>query len=445
MPGPGYSGYFLKGLAGGLQSGISMGTQLTQLKWQKQKKKEIDDLNIKLSDTWNTIGQEIVSLANDGQLSDDDKLKIYAMTMAAPYEMQSVMQNIRSSLSQFKTKDLENQMEYVKTFYEYAQGLDPKDIGSIYESVRNYITDPHAKTLFEVCDKKLRHEYEVEKAEPIPEVFTSAEALREKYPEAGVRYTDEGYVPTFGEITEPKAPGITDYNSAANYLSKFKNSPPDTFNRIKAGFQSQFPNIDMSSITQESLREPEKPIPEGEITAGEKRTYDMASSIIFGSSDWVTGISKPGIISTMISNKLNMGQTLTEEEKAEVRNNYNLIKDTLPGEVISMVESQLRRYGIPLETPTPEPTITPEPEPKKWWEFWKGETTPTKPTTPTTPEVTPKAGEIPTPKVPAGEKEAMIPMMTKKELEDAIRGLDPSDPMYKLLYDEAVKRGYITK
>ncbi|MBA7562093.1 hypothetical protein ES695_02165 [Candidatus Atribacteria bacterium 1244-E10-H5-B2] len=250
------------------------------------------------------------------------------------------------------------------------------------------------------------------------------------------------------EITPtPKAPGITDYNSAANYLSKFKASPPDVFNRIKTGFQSQFPNIDMAGITQESLREPEKPIPEGEITAGEKRTWDMASSVLFGSSDFVTGISKPGIISTMISSKLNMGDTLTEEENTEVRNNYNAIKGTLPSEVLGIVESQLKRYGIPLEAPEPEPVITPEPEPKRWWEFWKGETptvTPAK-TAPITPGVTPKVGEIPTPKVPTGAKEAMIPMMSKKELEEAIKGLDPSDPMYKLLYDEAIKRGYIKK
>ncbi|GAI83612.1 unnamed protein product, partial [marine sediment metagenome] len=177
-----------------------------------------------------------------------------------------------------------------------------------------------------------------------------------------------------------------------------------------------------------------------------------ASSVLFGSSDWVTGISKPGIISTMISNKLNMGNPLTDEEKAEVRNNYNLIKDTLPGEVIGMVEAQLRRYGIPLEAPVtpeipPEVPVTPQPgilqrgidkvksvisvgpEMKPIWGL----------------EEIPKAGEIPSPEVPTGAKEAMIPMMTKKELEDAIRGLDPSDPMYKLLYDEAVKRGYIKK
>ena len=151
----------------------------------------------------------------------------------------------------------------------------------------------------------------------------------------------------------------------------------------------------------------------------------------------------------MISNKLNMGQPLTDEEKAEVRNNYNTIKGTLPGEVISAVESQLKRYGIPLVEPTPTitPTPTPEPEPKKWWEFWKEGTKPTTPevTPEVTPGITPTAEKIPTPKVPMGAKAALIPTMTKKELEDAIRGLDPSDPLYKLIYDEAVKRGYITK
>jgi len=146
-----------------------------------------------------------------------------------------------------------------------------------------------------------------------------------------------------------------------------------------------------------------KKTPEGEITAGEKRTFDMVSSVMFGSSDWVTGISKPGIISMDISNKLNMGQPLTEEEMTEIRNNYNAIKDTLPGEIQSGIESQLKRFGISLEAPTPEPvpTPTPEPEPKKWYEFWKwGEGT-----KPVTPGITPKAAkEFQLPKFQQGQK-----------------------------------------
>jgi len=446
----GYGGYFLQGLASGLESGVNLGMKLTQLRWAKQKKKEMDDLQAKMSDTWNTIGQEIISLANDGQLSDDDLLKVYTITIAAPYQMQDYMQNLRNSLSQFNTKDFDKQMEYVRSFYEYAQGLDPKDIDTLYETFRKQITNPHALTLFEVADKKLRHEYEMAQEAPTPEVFRSVEELREKYPNAGYTYSASagGYVPTYREPEKAEVPTVkaSDYTTAVNYLSKFKYAKPEIFEKIKAGYQKQFPHLDLSAITQESLREPKiEQVPEGEVTAGEKRSWDMASSVLFGSSDWVTGISKPGIISTTISNKLNMGQPLTNEEKAEVRNNYNLIKDTLPSEVQNIVESQLRRYGIPLEEipePTPAPTLEPTPEPKKrWWEFWKKET----PTETPTETPIPKTEEIPTPKMSTEQKEALIPLMTKKELEDLIKTLDSSDPLYKLVYDEAVRRGYITK
>lgn len=252
MAGPGFSGYFMKGLASGIQSGFDVGTKFTQLKWQKKKQKELDDLNAQMADAWNNIGQEIITLANDGQLSEDDLLKVYTMSMAAPYEMQGVMQNLRNSLSQFRTNDFETQMEYVKTFYEFAKGQNPKDINSMYETFRNYITDPHALTLYEVADKKLRHEFEAAKE---LEPWKKAEMLpSEVRPE---------YLRTKGveipEITEaPKAPAIKDYSDAVNYLSKFINAPLETFNKIKAGFQKQFPDINMSDITQESIREPKE-------------------------------------------------------------------------------------------------------------------------------------------------------------------------------------------
>lgn len=347
----GYSGFFMKGMAGGLQSGVNMGMQLTQMKWQKKKQKELEDMTVKMNDTWNSIGQELITLANDGQLSEDDKLKVYALTIAAPYEMQGVMQNLRSSLAQFDTKGFDNQMELVKTFYDYAQGLNIKDIDSLYETFRGQITDPHALTLFEVADKKLRHEYEVAQAQPKTEVFPSAEALREKYPNAGVKHTEQGYVPTFGEVkpTEPQTE-LDKMEETKKWLdSAYATGNAAYFNRVakEKGVPTTFDTY------KQKYEEPEVPgtTPEGEITAGQKRSWDMASSVMFGSSDWVTGISKPGIISQSISNKLNMGDPLTNEENAEIRNNYNAIKETLPDEIKSVIESQLQRYGISLEAP----------------------------------------------------------------------------------------------
>jgi len=53
--------------------------------------------------------------------------------------------------------------------------------------------------------------------------------------------------------------------------------------------------------------------------------------------------------------------------------------------------------------------------------------------------------ETPTPKLSTEQKEAMIPTMSNEELYNALKGLDPSDPIYKALYEEAVKRGLIEK
>ena len=150
----------------------------------------------------------------------------------------------------------------------------------------------------------------------------------------------------FQPTTAPKAPGISDYKGAVDYLSKFINTDPTTFNKIKAGFQNQFPNIDMSSITQESIREPEK------IT---KTKAVDSNDILFGTN----GIMKAYI---------NSGSQLGDEQKAEILNNYNLIKPSLSADVRTQVEDYLKQIGIdvnaPVEAPIPEPTPeTPQPGP----------------------------------------------------------------------------------
>ncbi|MBA7589918.1 hypothetical protein ES708_32017 [subsurface metagenome] len=221
MAGPGYGGYFLGGLASGLESGFNMGMQITKLKWQKEQQKKIDDLNKEMSDVWNSIGQEMITLTNDGYFSADDQLKIQVLTMAAPYQMQSELGKLRGFLSDYSKRDFDRQMEYVKTYVEYAQGLDPKDVDSAYKTLRDTATDPHVLALYEVADKKLKHDVVAEEEKRALDI-TGKLPTPYKYP----YLKEKGMV---GEITPipeaPKAPGITDYTSAANYLSKFKDSP----------------------------------------------------------------------------------------------------------------------------------------------------------------------------------------------------------------------------
>jgi len=163
------------------------------------------------------------------------------------------------------------------------------------------------------------------------------EEYRKSYLEQG-GVIPEGLQPT----TAPKAPGISDYKGAVDYLSKFVNTDPTTFNKIKAGFQNQFPNIDMSGITQESLKTPEK------VTTAKPKVQDP-NDVLFGTN----GIMK---------NYINSGSQLGDEQKTEIRNNYNLIKPSLSANVRTQVEDYLQQIGIdvnaPIETPIPEPEPT---------------------------------------------------------------------------------------
>ena len=43
----GYSGYFLQGLSSGIQSGINMGMQLQEMRWQKKQRKELEEKQAK--------------------------------------------------------------------------------------------------------------------------------------------------------------------------------------------------------------------------------------------------------------------------------------------------------------------------------------------------------------------------------------------------------------
>lgn len=462
MAGPGYSGYFLKGLAGGLQSGINIGLQITELKWKKDQKKKLEEKEKKIEESMTAFGSLIKQYGADNIYSDDEVMQLNTALMSSIPEVQAIYANAVNNIQAMNKRKLDEDYRLLDLVVSSIDGLDPSNTQGIFDTARGFAQTEKGKNYFTAYKNIYKKQYE-------------AQQLIEP------------------EIKEPK---ITDYGIGLTYLKNIINVSPENWETAKKGLESKF-GVDYSGITQEALKEaatedkkyyssaeeamttsPDikglskqpvqisldqwkidytketvpKPTPEGEITAGEKRTYDMASSIMFGSSDWVTGISKPGIISTMISNKLNMGQPLTDEEKAEVRNNWNFIKGELPEATINIVESQLRRYGIPLEEPTPTvtpevtPTVTPEPKPglidkAKSWLGIEGAPPKMKPVW----GLEEKAEEIPTPKVPTESKEAMIPLMSKKELEEAIKGLDPSDPIYKLIYDEAVKRGYIKK
>jgi len=101
-------------------------------------------------------------------------------------------------------------------------------------------------------------------------------------------------------------------------------------------------------------------------TAGGGGTIQDPNDVLFGTN----GIMKAYI---------NSGSQLGDEQKIEIRNNYNLIKPSLNADVRTQVEEYLKQIGIDLAETLPTPEPTPEPtatKPSLLKGIWNKLTTP---------------------------------------------------------------------
>ena len=371
-------GYGLQAFAGGFATGLGLGMENKKIKMIQDEQKRAEKL---------------------AKEKEENAMNWYNTNQDSLTNFHTQPQDIRSGLIFESVKYKKEWTDYLRDIENFLQSGDLEGL----------------KHLNDIEEEKIKAERDMLKIGIRPENAF----IGKYYSEEAMEYTrklqmgklsnkpigTQMFEKEFGKLPEeaPKAPTMADEKSAITILKTFANASPEQFANQR-NILEQRTGLDLSAYTQDILKEtgsemfnlyntPEEVmanvkapagltvIPkrdtktgkyygsfsketgvgagegvEGEISAGQKRTFDMASSVMFGSSDWVTGISKPGIISQNISNKLNMGQKLAEEEIAEVRNNYNAIEGTLPDEIKSVIESQLQRYGISLEAP-PEPEV----------------------------------------------------------------------------------------
>jgi len=252
-----YTGSFLKGLGEGLGTGFQIGQQAKEWKWQKEQKEKIQKEKDDLTEAVSIFNKKIEGYYADGTLSDDEKLQLNTAYLASAYNVQEVIQGSYDAIMKMDKDTLENNLNWFKFYKESIGDFDPSDIPGLYEFTKGQMIGEKGKQMFVAGDNLLKKQYEAKQGQQ-PEGFNSPEELLKAHPGADWEFNSSLKKYIVKQITGPKTPGISDYNSAATYLSKFVNAPPETFNKVLAGLQKQFPDIDMSSITQESLREPEK-------------------------------------------------------------------------------------------------------------------------------------------------------------------------------------------
>ncbi len=442
-------GYGLRGLASGFQTGIGLGLERKRMDMleeeQKRQEKLIKDQE-EAKMTWYNNNEELLKNF-DTQPQDVRNSLIFESVNFEEYWHKYLVDSEKAK----KAGDFE-ELKHLNDIAEEKIKLEAKMIemgitaengafGEMYtEKKMDYIKKLKMGAL---TNKPIGTAMFEERFGELPEEKITPSVAQKKYDWATEAY-QKGL---------RKEPGGINFEEYKKYIGV--SITPEKSTGLKKKIEDIVIQGEKAGIPQDQIDTAIKNEILGITTPSAKSDWDWASEIMFGSSDWVTGISKPGIVSMTISQKLHQGQPLTEEEKTEVRNNYNMIKGTFSEKVAvtKIVESQLKRYGISLEAPV-VPEVTPEVTPQP--SLLQRGVDKVKSVIGAGPDIQPIWGlegqptgevpkEAPPVKVPTGAKEAQIPLMSEKELEEAIRGLDPMDPMYKLIYDEAVKRGYIKK
>ena len=79
-----YTGSFMSGLAGGIQTGLNYGMQAAQIKWQVEQKKKLDTEKEKMQEVWTNFSQSAQEIYESGSMSQETERKLYALLFTLP-------------------------------------------------------------------------------------------------------------------------------------------------------------------------------------------------------------------------------------------------------------------------------------------------------------------------------------------------------------------------
>jgi len=200
----GKGGYFLKGLAGGIQSGFNMGIQIQEMQWQKAQRKKLKEKEEKIKEGMLSLGNLIKQCGVDGVYSSADISLIDTAFLASATEVQATFKGSLDHIKTMNKKELEEDYKWIDLVISQMGDVDPKDAQGMFDYVKGWIKTEGAKNYITAYENIQKRKSEI--AKPIAEVFTTAEAVKEAYPGAGYEYsaTAGGYVPTFQKPEAPK-------------------------------------------------------------------------------------------------------------------------------------------------------------------------------------------------------------------------------------------------
>lgn len=420
-----FSGYGAKALGTGVQQGFSMGMQAKEWKWKKDQQKKIDDAKEKAALEFGQMGEKFHQAYANGFMSQEEWIDISQFATSLGSEAYDMFIKMDKGIKAHDASTIDAEVEELEALIELCKATDTWDLAAFDNITKNYqgkkavAQRDFLRQTIQARDLAGTDESKVEK-------YATLEEFQDKYDEdTPYEYDDEGYLrPKYVAPKDPKA--LSDYQRKRQNIMDNKNISEA---QRKIGIFKLDSGIDLTKNDDE-----------GDFTTTEgKRTADFAFTQLFGYTT-PDGIKIAGIVPANLARVLSLGRKATEAEVEQImfdwKSRKNVVRKMgglMAVEAIDTILDQLLRETKPEDVV--EDTLLDKA--KKYIEENYGGTDIPEGVEP------PKTETIETPKVDYGGKSAQIPLMSKAELKAAMEKTDPSDPIYKEMYDRAVKEGWI--
>ncbi len=262
------SGYFLKGLAGGLQSGFNMGRQIQEMQWQKAQRKKLEQKEKEIKEGIISIGNLFKQYGADGVYSDADITQIDTAFLASAAEVQAVFKGSLEHIKATNKKELEEDYQWIDLVISQIGNLDPKDVQGMFDHVEGWVKTDKAKNYITAYKNMQEKRYEAIKAQPKTELDIMGETgkkldyayatgnashFNQMAKSLGVNTTFETYKKGHKEPEIPKEEPTPAPTSTENIREDILNA--DTFKDAKRIYDNYATKYDISDLGITDLKQ----------------------------------------------------------------------------------------------------------------------------------------------------------------------------------------------
>jgi hypothetical protein len=147
----GYGGYFLQGMASGMQSGFEMG-------WKKKQQRELETQQKKVIEEGTILNKAAAEMMGDKIITDDEMVKWNALLLASGKEVQEMSKGWDNAIRDMNAKGCEYYKNMFEMFGENIGNFDLNNFSKSYEEAIKYY--PNQKVYFDAANNIIKKKNE---------------------------------------------------------------------------------------------------------------------------------------------------------------------------------------------------------------------------------------------------------------------------------------------